>query len=74
MINLAGFIIGNGYTTGYQDSNVWFPETLVNLNLISQELYSSIQANQCVWYWDKFGITPHVNAPACEDLFNQWNA
>ena len=33
--NLAGFIIGNGYTDPLLDSNVMVPETLYNFNLIS---------------------------------------
>ena len=43
------------------------------MNLISKDLFEKIQAAGCVWYWDKLDVTPHVNAPQCDDYFNQWN-
>ena len=38
IIPLKGFMIGNGLTDQYQDSTVWYPDTLFNLNLISPTL------------------------------------
>jgi len=61
--NFAGFIIGNGYTDPLTDSNVLFPETLYNFNMISSDLLKQIQAAGCIWYWDKLDINPHQNAP-----------
>ena len=71
---LVGFVIGNGYTDPMVDSNVLYPETLFNLNLISWDLMNNIKQNQCVWYWDKLDIAPHKNAPECDDLWRQLNS
>jgi hypothetical protein len=73
MINLAGFIIGNGYTDPYQDSNVWYPDTLYNFNMISPDLYSKIKTAGCIWYWDKLDIIPHVNPHVCNDYWDELN-
>lgn len=72
--NLAGFIIGNGYTDPYSDSNVLFPQTLFNMNMISQTLFNQITSAGCVWYWDKLDISPHVNAPECDGYWSQLNS
>lgn len=72
--NLAGFIVGNGYTDPMVDSNVLYPQTLFNMNLISWDLMNSINDAGCVWYWDKLDIAPHKNAPVCDDLWKELNS
>lgn len=72
--NFAGFIIGNGYTDPMVDSNVLYPQTLFNFNLISWDLMNRINQAGCIWYWDKLDIAPHKNAPGCEDLWSELNS
>lgn len=71
---LAGFIIGNGYTDPYSDSNVLFPQTLFNMNMISWQLFTQIQTAGCVWYWDKLDISPHKNGPECDGYWQTLNS
>jgi hypothetical protein len=75
VIPLKGFMIGNGLTDQYQDSNVWYPDTLFNLNLISASLLQKIKAKGCVWFWDKLydDLDPHPNAPECDDYLKTLN-
>ena len=75
IIPLKGFMIGNGLTDQYQDSNVWYPDTLFNFNLISPTLLQKIKAKNCIWYWDKLYdvLDPHPNAPECDDYLKAVN-
>jgi hypothetical protein len=71
--NFAGFAIGNGYTDPYTDSNVNFPQTLFNFNIISLDLMTRIEAAGCLWYWDKMDYHPHQNAPECDGYWTEIN-
>jgi hypothetical protein len=64
--NLKGFIVGNGYTDPLSDTNPRFPELLVNVNMMSPQLYQKIVDLGCVYYWDNYHDGPmHKNAPEC---------
>ena len=56
------------------DSNVLYPQTLFNFNLISWDLMNRINQAGCVWYWDKLDIAPHKNGPGCDDLWKELNS
>ena len=68
--NLKGFIIGNGVTDMYLDSDSQMIESLANWNMIPSSLWDQIVANKCVFNWDKLDVKVN-NAPACADLYNQ---
>lgn len=68
--NLKGFIIGNGVTDMYIDSDNQLIESLAMWSMIPQSLYNQIKAYSCVFYWDKLDVVVK-NAPQCADLYNQ---
>jgi len=68
--NLAGFIVGNGQTNNYLDTDSQLMESLASWNMIPQSLYDKIQANKCIYYWDEVHF-PNNNPPICKDLYNQ---
>jgi hypothetical protein len=68
--NLAGFIIGNGVTDMYLDSDNQLIESLAYWSMIPQELFKQIQAYGCIFYWDKMDVQVK-NPPQCADLYNQ---
>ena len=70
--NLAGFIIGNGVTDNYIDTDSNLFETLYNWNMIPTSLWDQIQQNKCIFYWDELHF-PDNNVPICKDLYSQTN-
>lgn len=68
--NLKGFIIGNGVTDMYLDSDSQMIESLANWNMIPSSLWDQIVAYKCIFYWDKLDVKAN-NAPQCADLYNQ---
>jgi hypothetical protein len=68
--NLKGFIIGNGVTDMYIDSDNQLIETLAYWSMIPWELYNQIKAYNCVFNWDKLDVVVN-NPPQCADLYNQ---
>jgi hypothetical protein len=68
--NLKGFIIGNGVTDMYIDSDNQLIETLVNWSMIPQDLYNQIVSLGCIFYWDKMDVKVN-NPPQCQGLYDQ---
>lgn len=68
--NLKGFVIGNGVTDMYIDSDNQMIESLWAWSMIPWPLWQEIQANKCVFYWDKLDV-PANNPPACSALYDQ---
>ena len=68
--NLKGFVIGNGVTDMYIDSDNQMIESLANWNMIPTSLWNQIQAGKCTFNWDKLDVKVN-NAAQCSDLYNQ---
>lgn len=68
--NLKGFVIGNGVTDMYIDSDNQLMESLVNWNMIPPSLFKQMQASNCYYKWDKLDV-PVNNAPECAGYYNQ---
>jgi hypothetical protein len=68
--NLKGFVIGNGVTDMYIDSDSQMIESLAYWNMIPTKLWEQIQASKCVFEWDKLDV-PVNNAPECQGYYDQ---
>lgn len=68
--NLKGFIVGNGVTDMYIDSDNQMIESLANWNMIPTSLWNQIVANNCFFKWVKLDVPVH-NPPQCANLFDQ---
>lgn len=68
--NLKGFIIGNGVTDMYIDSDSQMIESLANWNMIPSALWNQIQQAGCIFYWDKLDVKAN-NPPQCQGLYDQ---
>jgi hypothetical protein len=66
--NLKGFIIGNGVTDMYIDSDNQLIESIANWNMIPLSLLAKIQASKCFFKWDKLDV-PTNNAPECAGYY-----
>jgi hypothetical protein len=49
IINLKGFMVGNGVTNWKYDADPAWVDTLNGFKMISSVLYDSIQANNCTY-------------------------
>lgn len=68
--NLKGFIIGNGVTDMYIDSDNQLIETLAYWSMIPLDLYNQIVSLGCIFYWDKMDVQVK-NPPQCQGLYDQ---
>jgi hypothetical protein len=66
--NLKGFIIGNGVTDMYIDTDNVLLESVANWNLIPVSLWNKMAALGCTYFWDKVVELQH-NAPGCAELY-----
>ena len=68
--NLKGFLIGNGVTDMYIDSDNQMIESLANWNMIPTSLWNQIQDSKCIFYWDKVDVKVS-NDIKCGGLYKQ---
>lgn len=62
--NLKGFIVGNGITDMYLDSDNPLIESIANWSMIPMSLWSQIKDLGCVFYWSKMDVEAK-NPPEC---------
>lgn len=68
--NLKGFVIGNGCTDNYFDTDNQLIESLASWSMIPMSLETRIKDLGCIFYWDATDLKAN-NAPECVDLYNQ---
>ncbi len=69
VFNLKGFIIGNGMTDMYIDSDNPLLESLANWGMIPFPTWKRAKELRCLFLWEKVPIEPN-NDPECADLYN----
>ena len=62
--NLKGFIVGNGITDMYLDSDSQYFESAAEWSLIPMSLWNRIKQVGCIFYWHKLDV-PDLNPPEC---------
>jgi len=69
-MNLQGFIVGNGMTDMYIDSDNVLLESVANWGMIPLPLWTKMNELGCLFLWEKVPVTPD-NDPQCAGLYNQ---
>lgn len=67
---LEGFIVGNGITDMYIDSDNPLIESIAYWSMIPMKLWNQIKQLGCIFYWDKMDVEAN-NPPECAGLYNQ---
>lgn len=62
--NLKGFIVGNGITDMYLDSDNPLIESIAHWSMIPMNLWNQIKDLGCVFYWSKMDVEAK-NPPEC---------
>ena len=70
MYKLEGFIVGNGITDMYIDSDNPLIESIAYWSMIPMKLWNQIKKFGCIFYWDKMDVEAK-NPPECAGLYNQ---
>lgn len=68
--NLQGFIVGNGMTDMYVDTDNPLIETIANWNMIPMSLWERGNALGCSFFWGKVDYLNH-DPPECEEIHNK---
>ncbi|TNV78909.1 hypothetical protein FGO68_gene989 [Halteria grandinella] len=68
--NLKGFIVGNGMTDMYIDTDNVLLESVANWNLIPVSLWKQMDALECTYFWGKVSELQH-NAEGCDELYKK---
>jgi hypothetical protein len=68
--NLKGFIVGNGITDMYIDTDNPLLESVAHWSMIPMSLWTRIKELGCIFYWKKMDL-PANNPPECEPLYNE---
>lgn len=58
-MNLQGFIVGNGMTDMYIDSDNQLLESVANWGMIPLPLWNNIEELGCLFLWHKVPVTPN---------------
>ena len=56
---LEGFIVGNGITDMYIDSDNPLIESLAYWSMIPMKLWQKIKSLGCIFYWKKMDVEPN---------------
>mmetsp|Transcript_6525 Transcript_6525/g.10489 ORF Transcript_6525/g.10489 Transcript_6525/m.10489 type:complete len:363 (+) Transcript_6525:42-1130(+) len=72
IINLKGFLVGNGATHWDYDVSPSYPQTLYGFNMISKQLFDEFNDQGCEYYFNDFRT--HKGPDTCDDLWEQINA
>jgi hypothetical protein len=67
--NLKGFIVGNGITDMYIDSDNPLLESIAHWSMIPMDLWNQIKDLGCIFYWGKMDVDAN-NPPGCDQLYN----
>ena len=68
--NLKGFIVGNGVTDNYIDTDNQLIESITAWSMIPRSIMDQINANGCIFYWGAIDLHDN-NPPICDSLHNQ---
>jgi len=71
VMNLVGFMVGNGATNWDFDVSPSFPETVYNFNMIPEPMLNEYNDNGCVYYFNHFRPTNGTSVETCEDIFDK---
>ena len=66
---MKGFIVGNGVTDNYIDTDNQLIESITAWSMIPKKIMDQINANNCIFYWDAIDLQDN-NSPICDDLHN----
>lgn len=67
--NLKGFIVGNGVTDNYIDTDNQMIESIAAWSMIPLKLQKQIVDNGCIFYWDSIDLHA-INPPICQTLYD----
>jgi len=62
-------MVGNGATDFMVDVSPSFPQTVYNFNLITKDLYDTIEGNNCFYSFN--GVIPYNNSLKCDKAWEQ---
>ena len=71
LINLKGFIVGNGATNWEVDISQSFPDVVYNFNIIPQSLLDTYHSNNCHNYFND--LKPATDSKICSNTWDKIN-